>query len=88
MANMHKSRPVPPDVTPSGHLSEASLHLVMGYQLAQATIVTDAVFAQRVGLPFDLRPVEFTVLPGIASISPSVNTQSLDSRRQVSSRHF
>ena len=65
MAAMSKSRSSTPndyDTTPAGRLSEASLHLVLGYQLAQATIVTNAVFAQRVGEPYELRPVEYTVL--------------------------
>ena len=50
------------DTTPAGRLSEASLHQVLGYQLAQATIVTNAIFAERVNGPFELRPVEYTVL--------------------------
>ena len=62
MPGMPKNRSNPVDATPAGRLVEASLHHVLGYQLAQATIVTDAVFAERVGTPFDLRPVEFTVL--------------------------
>ena len=59
---MSKSRSLPADTTPAGRLSEASLHLLLGYQLAQASIVTDAVFAAQVGAPFELRPVEYTVL--------------------------
>ncbi|WP_418128773.1 MarR family winged helix-turn-helix transcriptional regulator [Variovorax sp. 278MFTsu5.1] len=62
MPGMPKNRSNPVDATPAGRLVEASLHHVLGYQLAQATIVTGAVFAERVGTPFDLRPVEFTVL--------------------------
>ena len=63
MLPMPKSRSTSIDeTTPAGRLSEASLHLVLGYQLAQATIVTNAVFAQRVGEPFELRPFEYTVL--------------------------
>jgi DNA-binding MarR family transcriptional regulator len=48
--------------TPAGHLIEAKLHHVLGYQLAQASISTASVFMQLVGEPFGLRPVEFTVL--------------------------
>jgi DNA-binding MarR family transcriptional regulator len=48
--------------TPAGHLIEAKLHHVLGYQLAQASISTASVFTQLVGEPFGLRPVEFTVL--------------------------
>lgn len=50
------------DITPAGRLDEARLHHVLGYQMAQATIVTSAVFMQHVGQPFELRPVEYTVL--------------------------
>lgn len=50
------------DITPAGRLDEARLHDVLGYQMAQATIVTDAVFKAQVGQPFGLRPVEYTVL--------------------------
>lgn len=62
MSESRSSTPTDDDTTPAGRLSEASLHLVLGYQLAQATIVTNSVFAERVGEPFELRPVEFTVL--------------------------
>ena len=48
--------------TPAGHLDEATLHRVLGYQLAQATIVTTAVFVSQVGEPYELRPVEYTIL--------------------------
>jgi DNA-binding MarR family transcriptional regulator len=50
------------DVTPAGRLAEAKLHFVLGYQLAQATIVTNRLFVEHVGEPFGLRPVEYTVL--------------------------
>lgn len=51
-----------PDVTPAGRLEEARLHQVLGYQMAQATIVTNAVFMAHAGEPFGLRPVEYTLL--------------------------
>ena len=50
------------DLTPAGRLEEAGLQRVLGYQLAQATIVTDALYQRLVGTPFDVRPVEYTVL--------------------------
>ncbi len=50
------------DLTPQGNLGEGGLHNLLGYQLAQAAIVTDADFKHRCGEPFDLRPVEFTIL--------------------------
>jgi DNA-binding MarR family transcriptional regulator len=54
------------DMTPAGQLEEARLQKVLGYQLAQAVIVTDAIFFEQVGTPFNLRPVEYTVLTLIA----------------------
>jgi DNA-binding MarR family transcriptional regulator len=54
------------DLTPAGRMEEASLQKVLGYQLAQAAIVTDAIFFEQVGEPFKLRPVEYTVLTLIA----------------------
>lgn len=54
------------DLTPAGQMEEASLSKVLGYQLAQAAIVTDAIFAEQVGKPFNLRAVEYTVLTLIA----------------------
>jgi len=59
---MSRNKNVPLDATPAGRLVEASLHRVLGYQLAQATIVTNAVFTEQVGGPHELRPVEYTVL--------------------------
>jgi DNA-binding MarR family transcriptional regulator len=50
------------DATPAGDLAEAHLQRVLGYRLAQATIATTAVYMQAVGEPFELRPVEFTML--------------------------
>jgi DNA-binding MarR family transcriptional regulator len=55
-----------PDLTPAGRLEEARLQQVLGYQLAQASIVTDALYRRHVGEPFELRPVEYTVLTLIA----------------------
>jgi len=54
------------EVTPDGQMEEARLQKVLGYQLAQASIVTNAIFFEQVGTPFELRPVEYTVLTLIA----------------------
>lgn len=54
------------DLTPAGRMEEARLQKVLGYQLAQAILVTDAIFFEQVGTPFQLRPVEYTVLTLIA----------------------
>src|SRR6478735_943865 len=50
------------DLTPAGRLEEARLQRVLGYQLAQAAIVTDTLYQRLVGSPLDMRPVEYTVL--------------------------
>lgn len=38
------------------------MHDLLGYQLAQASIVTTAAFLRRVAKPMGLGPVEFTIL--------------------------
>lgn len=71
---MPQERPSHSDSTPAGRLAEARLHQILGYQLAQASIATTGVFMNLVGKPFDLRPVEYTILtlinenPGGSSI--------------------
>lgn len=59
---MSKKMAVPSDVTPGARLVEEDLQQVVGYQLAQASIITNRVFQEAVGGPFDLRPVEYTIL--------------------------
>ena len=54
--------PAPLDRTPQARLAESDLHGVLGYQLAQATIVTLQVFEAEVGSRFELRPVDYTLL--------------------------
>jgi len=48
--------------TPAGHLVEAGLQQVVGYQIAQAAITTDAVFHREVAEALNLRRVEYTIL--------------------------
>ena len=62
--------------TPEASLVEADLYQVVGYQLAQASIVTGRLFAEGVGKSFELRPVEFTVLKLIAD-NPDVSARQL-----------
>ena len=57
-------------------LAEGDLHGVMGYQLAQASIVTTLVFNAEVGGPSELRPVEFTVL-ALVHANPGVTARQL-----------
>lgn len=63
---MPPNRTARADQTPAGRLEEARLQSVLGYQLAQAAIVTNEVFTANAGEPFGLRPVEYTVLTLIA----------------------
>jgi DNA-binding MarR family transcriptional regulator len=49
-------------LTPAGSLSESGLQRLIGYELAQATVVTNAVFTEHVGHPLGLRRVEFSIL--------------------------
>jgi DNA-binding MarR family transcriptional regulator len=62
----HPSKRPVLDETPVGHMSAAGLRDVLGYQLAQAAVVTTGVFQREVGLPHELRPVEYTVLQLVA----------------------
>jgi DNA-binding MarR family transcriptional regulator len=54
------------DLTPAGRLEEARLQKILGYQLAQAAIVTGSIFRAEVGEPMQLTPVDYTVLTLIA----------------------
>ena len=63
------------DQTPVGHLDEGGIHTLLGYQLAQAAIVTTSAFVQTVGKPLDLRPVEFTILQLISENAPVTATK-------------
>ena len=73
---MPSQRPRSQDLTPEGGLGEAALKYIIGYQLAQATITTTEVFQAQVGVPFELRPVEFTVLTLIHE-NPGVSGRQL-----------
>ncbi|MGY4827303.1 MarR family winged helix-turn-helix transcriptional regulator [Sphaerotilaceae bacterium SBD11-9] len=64
------------DQTPLARLTEAGMHHVVGYQLAQAAITTTQVFVELVGEPFDLRPVEFTML-NLIHENPDVSARQL-----------
>ena len=80
------------DETPDGRLHEDALEQLIGYQVAQANVVTLAVFQAVVGKPLGLRTVEYSVLALIASngeaspaqlakalnLSPSYITMALD----------
>ena len=67
--------------TASGsRLGEERLHQIVGYQLAQAALVTYGVFEEVVGAPLKLRPVEFTILMLVkenAGVSPAQLSDAL-----------
>ena len=48
--------------TPRARLDEGELHDLLGYQLAQAAIMTSASFLREVGKPLALGQVELTIL--------------------------
>ncbi len=67
---------LPRELTPAGRLDEVGLHPILGYQLAQATIVATRVFTERIGVAFELRPVEFTILT-LVNGNPGVSARQL-----------
>ena len=74
---MNKKPAVPSaDRTPLAQLTEAGIHSIVGYQLAQAAIVTDQVFDEQVGRQGELRRVEFTIL-ALVQGNPDVTARQL-----------
>ena len=69
-------RPAPraEDRTPLARLSEGSAHTIVGYQIAQAAIVTNQVFDERMG--DGLRRVEFTIL-ALVQANPGLTARQL-----------
>ncbi len=68
------------DLTPAGRLRESALQQLLGYQLAQASIVTIRLFDDIVGVPHGLRVVEYTLLALIQTnprVSPAQLTKAL-----------
>jgi DNA-binding MarR family transcriptional regulator len=56
------SKPALNDTTPAGNLHEAELTAVMGYQMAQASVVMDRIYEETVGRHKGLHRVEYTLL--------------------------
>lgn len=63
------------ELTPQGGLGEGGIHGLLGYQLAQTTILTTEAFVRVVGKPLDLRPVEFTILQLVHENAPVTATK-------------
>jgi DNA-binding MarR family transcriptional regulator len=55
-------QPAPSRTTPAGQLVEDELNTVIGYQMAQASVVMDRVYEGTVGRPHGLHRVEYTLL--------------------------
>lgn len=62
--------------TPEGRLNEESLQWILGYQLAQASIVTIRNYQDVAGEPFNLKTVEYTMLALIQE-NPGVSPAQL-----------
>lgn len=71
-----KNPPVPAERTPVGRLAEPGLHDIMGYQLAQASVVTNAIFRRCVAEPEGMGKVEFTIL-ALVQANPDVSARQL-----------
>jgi len=71
-----KPPPGADDRTPLARLSEGGAHAIVGYQLAQAAIVTNQVFDERVGHRGGLRRVEFTML-ALVQRNPGVTARQM-----------
>ncbi len=72
---LRKPTVAPADRTPLARLSEGPVHGIVGYQLAQAAIVTDQVFDAQAG-GGGLRRVEFTIL-ALIQANPDVTARQL-----------
>jgi len=75
MALMKRGQRASDEETPRGGLHEGGLHRLLGYQLAQAAIVTTRAFNEVAGGPMDLRPVEFTILQLVHENAPVTATK-------------
>jgi DNA-binding MarR family transcriptional regulator len=75
-ADMSPKPTLPSEIrTPQARLSEAGVHALVGYQLAQASIVTNQVFDDHAGAD-GLRKVEFTLL-ALVQGNPGVTARQL-----------
>lgn len=75
MPNSRKPLLPAADRTPLARLAEGPVHAIVGYQIAQAAIVTDQVFDDQMG-DGGLRRVEFTIL-ALVEANPDVSARQL-----------
>ncbi|MBL8346139.1 MAG: MarR family transcriptional regulator [Rubrivivax sp.] len=72
---------------PLSRLAEAELHGVLGYQIAQASIATNAVFEHEVGGTESLRRLEYTVL-ALVHANPGCTARQLARGLAVTPPHI
>jgi DNA-binding MarR family transcriptional regulator len=76
-------KPALTDTTPAGNLHEAELTAVMGYQMAQASVVMDRIYEEAVGRHKGLHRVEYTLLM-LVRANPGCTASSLAKALAVS----
>jgi DNA-binding MarR family transcriptional regulator len=86
-ANARKSVIPAADRTPAAALDEGALRGIVGYQLAQASVVTDRVFDERVGKPKALRRLEFSLL-ALLQANPGATARQLSRALAVTPPHI
>lgn len=72
---MTRARLDPPH-TPAGRLADPGLHDILGYQLAQASVVTNEVFRRCVAQAEGMGKVEFSIL-ALVQANPDVSARQL-----------
>jgi len=66
-----------------GHLDHGRMRKLLGYNLAQAAIPSFKIFQKRIGEPFQLRRIDFTILMLVAS-NPHVTQRQMSLALEVS----
>jgi len=71
------------DANLPGHLDHGRMRKLLGYNLAQAAIPSFKIFQKRIGEPFELRRIDFTILMLVAS-NPHVTQRQMSLALEVS----
>ncbi len=88
MPSIRRTQAIPlADRTPAAALDEGALLSIVGYQLAQATVVTDRVFDEQVARPQGLRQLEFTLLTLLLG-NPGATARQLSRALAVTPPHI
>jgi len=72
-----------PDIALPGGLVHGRMRKLLGYNLAQATIPSLKIFSKRIGEPFQLRRLDFTILMLVAA-NPDVTQRQMSLALDVS----